>query len=111
MDYKVSERIEPAHYRDQLAFYALAFWRGQPEGAAPPRAALCHLTSGGAALSFFAFTPAELEEQAARARQAAARIARLSPQDRLADLPRPVVCVRGCVLARRPLPAAGEATA
>lgn len=103
-DYKVTPKIEPAKYRTQLAIYALALWRGQgggiKDGGPVPRTALCYLSPGAASLKELEISPAELEELAARLKQAAAQMALIGPHTSLADLAPGPECSAKCALAR-----------
>jgi ATP-dependent helicase/nuclease subunit A len=86
-DYKVSPRVEPDKYRDQLTIYALAVERGLAREQSPPQALLCFLWQGGAELVDLELAAADLAACRERIRRAAGEIAGLGPETRLAELP------------------------
>jgi ATP-dependent helicase/nuclease subunit A len=97
VDYKVTPHIDPEHYRDQLALYALALWSANPESP-PPRTCLCYLRKAGAKLVELKFSAQELAAYRERIMQAAADMAALPPDVSPADLPRGEDCAH-CALA------------
>lgn len=97
VDYKVTPHIDPEHYRDQLALYALALWSANPESP-PPRTCLCYLRKKGAELVELKFSAEELAAYRERIMQAAAHMAALPPDVSPADLPRGEDCAL-CALA------------
>jgi ATP-dependent helicase/nuclease subunit A len=108
VDYKVSGRIEPEKYRDQLCLYSLALWRGQPDQGPPPQAYLCYLQEGGAELVQVNISPEDLRHCQGRLEQAARDISRLPLQSRLDDLERGEHCNPDCILARQGLCTPGK---
>jgi ATP-dependent helicase/nuclease subunit A len=86
VDYKVTSQIDPEHYRDQLALYALALWSGNPEGPVP-RTCLCYLREAGAKLVELDFSAEELTAYRERIIQAATDMAALPLEVKPSDLP------------------------
>jgi ATP-dependent helicase/nuclease subunit A len=97
VDYKVTPHIDPEHYRDQLALYALALWSADPDSP-PPRTCLCYLREAGAKLIELKFSAGELAAYRARVIQAGADMAALKPDVKPTDLPRGEGCAE-CALA------------
>ena len=98
VDYKVSEDLDPDHYRHQLALYALA-WSRLESDAPPPRTALCYLRRHDARL---VEVPLGREEPAVyreRALAAAADMAAVGPGALAEDLPAGPGCSPSCPLA------------
>ncbi|MBU1274368.1 MAG: UvrD-helicase domain-containing protein [Proteobacteria bacterium] len=86
-DYKVTAKADPMPYRDQMALYALALYKGEGGQGPAPRCCLVFLSPQGAKLSWLEFTAADLEEMDRRVRAAAQGIAALGPQPDPATLP------------------------
>ncbi len=91
-DYKVSAKSDPAPYRDQMALYCLALYKGQGGLGPAPRACLVFLSPSGVNLSWLEFTAEELAAMEQRVRAAAQGIAALGPRPDLAALPRGRAC-------------------
>lgn len=96
VDYKISGRIEPEHYRDQLAIYSLALAHSL---GAVPEVRLCYLWPEGAELVPLSFSADELNDYEQRIIKAGAQIAALDPLAEPGDLPRGEGCPQGCPLA------------
>lgn len=86
VDYKVTKKIDPDHYRDQLGLYALALWSANPDGPLP-RTCLCYLREAGAKLVELNFSPEELNIYRDKIIQAAADMASWPPDISPSDLP------------------------
>ena len=86
-DYKVSHKADPAPYRDQMALYALALYKGDGGHGPAPRCCLAFLSPQGAKLAWLDFTSTDLADMEARVRFAAQGIAALGPQPDPATLP------------------------
>jgi ATP-dependent helicase/nuclease subunit A len=98
VDYKVSEDLDPDHYRHQLALYALAWSRLDP-AAPPPQTALCYLRRHDARLVEVPLGREELAAYQERALSAAAEMAAVGPGAMPEDLPAGPGCSPACPLA------------
>ena len=87
VDYKVSHKADPAPYRDQMALYALALYKGGGGQGPAPRCCLVFLSPQGVKPVWLDFTPGDLADMEARVRFAALGIAALGPQPDPATLP------------------------
>jgi ATP-dependent helicase/nuclease subunit A len=97
VDYKVTKKIDPEHYRNQLGLYALALWSGNPDGPVP-RTCLCYLREAGAELVELSFSAKELVRYRDRIIRAGSDMAALPLDVRPSDLPPGRDCAH-CVLA------------
>ncbi|MCB2226516.1 MAG: UvrD-helicase domain-containing protein [Desulfarculaceae bacterium] len=87
-DYKVSAKADPTPYRDQMALYCLALYKGQGGEGSVPRACLVFLSPAGGRLSWLEFTADDLAAVEERVSSAAIGIAALGPRPDPATLPR-----------------------